>query len=76
MVVLGAEGMSVVTRVRFWWLRRQLRHPHEGTGPDQLSYTHSHLHHDLDHGHEIDACCNRPECRAFELHRVHPRRVV
>lgn len=76
MVVLGTEDMSILARIRFWWLRRQLRHSHVGAAPDQSGYIHSHPHHGIDHGHGIDACCNRPECRAFELHRVHPRRVI
>lgn len=58
-------------RFRLWKLRRIHRHKHVGN----VGARHSHLHHEIDHGHEIDACCLRRECHDFPLHRVHPRPV-
>lgn len=67
----------MVRRIRFWRLKRRLRHRHffanaTPTNNKNLGYSHSHLNPDIDHQHEIDACCQRNACWDFPLHRAHP----
>lgn len=49
-----------------WRTLERTRHAH-------ISWSHSHWYAWLDHSHELDQVCVRPECWNFPLHRSHPQ---
>lgn len=60
--------------LRQWRANRKHRHFHiMQTESGAAAYQHSHLDHELWHTHEVDMPCNREDCAAFNLHRLHPR---
>ena len=67
----------MVRRFKFWRLKRQCRHEHLVPPREGFGYfIHSHLHPEIDHQHEIDACCQRIACWDFPIHRVHPTSIL